>query len=708
MNLLYQTERTLIFHSPPEGEQAQCLVKVLNSLNPTPNQIAQFYKEWDILKNLDLSNVRKVIEKTKHEGKPALRLAYIEGASLKKVFDLKKEGDALSVSPANNLEYFLNVAIQITDTLGEIHQQKIIHKDICPDNILLEKQTGNIKIIDFGLATSLNLKTTYLGNPERIQGNLNYISPEQTGRMNRTLDYRSDLYSFGVTLYELLTRKLPFEKEDPLELVHCHLAVTPESPLEYLPTAHTENTIYQVLSQIVLKLLNKNAEDRYQSAFGLKTDLETCLTALKNGTTLTNFKLGLADFSEKFQIPQKLYGRAKELAFLINSYKKISKGDTQLLLVSGYSGVGKSALVYEIHKPLTGNRGYFIEGKFDQFQRNIPYYAWIQAFDNFVQLLLTENQIQLEYWKARFLSALGGKGKVLTNLLPSLIKIIGLQPDLPELSPKENQNRFNIVFTKFVRTIAHKEHPLFIFIDDWQWTDIPSLDLLEKLLLEIKVEYLLIVGAYRNNEVSTDHPFANTLAKIKQKGKRASEIHLNNLQPEDINRLIADTLNCPLEYCQPLSKLIYHKTNGNAFFLRQMLQSLYEKEAIRLKYDTRIGMRWDWDMHEIEGLKITDNVVELMVEKAQQLPENTRKVLELAACIGTLFPLSVLSLIYQKTTAATYRDLHIALEEGLVVPSNEQYTFSHDRIQQAVYSLIPEKEKGGFHYNGFFTNIMLG
>ncbi len=422
------------------------------------------------------------------------------------------------------------------------------------------------------------------------------------------------------------------------------------------------------------------------------------MNAVKTEKDLSLFQLGLADFSEKFQIPQKLYGRGTELTTLVNVYKSVSQGDTQLLLVSGYSGVGKSAIIYEIHKPLTENKGYFIEGKFDQFQRNIPYYAWIQAFDNFVQLLLTENQTQLEKWKIRFLIALDGKGKVLTDLLPSLMKIIGAQADLPELSPKENQNRFNTVFSEFIKTIAQKEHPLFIFIDDWQWTDIPSLDLLEKLLLEAKVEHLLIAGAYRNNEVSADHPFAKTRARISQQGKTITAIHLDNLQKEDINDLIADTLKCPLEYCQPLSQLIFNKTNGNAFFLRQMLQSLYEKEAIKLRYDSRIGMQWDWDMQEIESLKITDNIVELMVEKAQKLPNSTRKVLELAACIGTLFPLSILSLIYQKNTKETYQDLLIALEEGLVVPSNDKYTFSHDRIQQAVYSLIPKKEKEHFHY----------
>ena len=696
MKPLYQTERTLILHSPAEGKQPPLLIKVLNTPHPTTAQIEQFYTEWNIAKKLDIPSVRKVVEKTQYQGKPALRLVYIEGQTLKAAF--LKEDTIEKVTPAFDPKQFLEISIQIVDALDQIHQQKIIHKDICPHNILIEEETQLVKIIDFGLATSLNLKTTYLGNPERIQGNLNYISPEQTGRMNRTLDYRSDLYSLGVTLFELLTGKLPFEKEDPLELVHCHLAIEPVFPLDIFTKTQQQNPVLQVLSRIILKLLNKNAEDRYQSAFGLKADLETCLTALENSTVLHGFQAGRSDFSKKFQIPQRLYGRTKELAVLNNTYQSISGGRNHLLLVSGYSGVGKSALVYEIHKPLTENRGYFIEGKFDQFQRNIPYYAWIQAFDNFVQLLLTENPVQLENWKTQFLSRLKGQGKVLTNLLPSFEKIIGPQAALIELPPKENQNRFNTVFTNFVKTIAQKEHPLFIFIDDWQWTDIPSLDLLEKLLLDVEIPYLLITGAYRNNEVTADHAFANTLEKIKKQGHFSQEIQLENLQEIHINQLLADTLKCALKYCQPLSQLIYAKTKGNAFFLRQMLQSLYEKDAIQLKYDTKIGMRWDWDMSEIEGLKITDNVVELMVEKAQQLPENTQKVLELAACIGTLFPLSILSLIYQKSEKATYQDLRIALEEGLIVPVGEEFTFSHDRIQQAIYSLIPDKEKEGFHY----------
>lgn len=686
-NPFHQKEQSLIFRCKDEQGQS-LLLKILNISLPSSAAIRQFYEEYELTQPLKTPNIRRVLEKGVWEGKPALLLEYIEGQTIKQAFVKQKQP----------LQFLLKIAIQLAATLDKIHQEKIIHKDISSENILVHVATQKATIIDFGIATRLNLKAIYLGNPIHVQGNLSYISPEQTGRMNRTLDYRSDLYSLGITLYEMLTGRLPFDKEDPLELVHCHLAIPARPPHEWVSNRKEEMPWLIILSEIIVKLLSKNAENRYQSAFGLKADLKNCLAAFEEGIHLSNFQLGQNDFSHKFHIPQKLYGRAKELAILTNTYKNISEGSTQLLLISGYSGVGKSALVYEIHKPITENRGYFIEGKFDQFQRNIPYYAWIQAFENFVNLLLTENQSKLEEWKRQFLAVLNGQGKVLTTFLPSLEKIIGSQPNIPELSPAENQNRFNRVFTNFVKTIARPQHPLFIFIDDWQWTDTSSLRLLEKLMTDVGNKYLLITGAYRDNEVSHEHLFQQTLDKLTSLARPILAIKLSNLLQTDINQLIGDTLKCPLEYCQPLSKLIYTKTNGNAFFLRQMLQSLYEKGALKLKFDARIGMRWDWNMTEIEGLKITDNVVELMVEKAQQLPSNTRKVLELAACIGTLFQLPILSVIYQKSEKKTYEDLLIALEEGLIIPAGVQFTFAHDRIQQATYSLIPEKDKEQFHF----------
>ncbi|MCP9234860.1 AAA family ATPase [Lewinella sp. JB7] len=684
--LLFHSERTQILRVPAQAERAASVLKVLNLPNPTAEQVHEFYNEWRVLRTVDRPGIRPVLEKLTYGGKPAMRLAYIEGRTLREV--------AQEPMPLATL---LDYAIQLSEILEELHRSDIIHKNVCPDNVMVETASGAVWLIDYGIATRLNVKATYLGSPEHIAGNLAYISPEQTGRMNRTLDHRSDFYSLGVCLYELWTGRLPFLSSDALELVHCHLAVVPTQAREWIARRKPIDAAEEAFSRILQKLLRKNAEDRYQSARGIRADLDWCRSNIDRPAGAAAFCPGRGDFSERFEIPQQLYGREAEIKFLIDTYRKTGGGVTQLLLVSGHSGVGKSALVYEIHKPLTESKGYFIEGKFDQYQRNFPYYAWIQAFDNLVQLLLTESPVRLERWKRTFLRALAGRGRVLTELIPSLEKIIGPQRELPELPPRENQQRFHTVLTQFVRTVARPRHPLFVFIDDWQWADAPSLEVLE-LLTRSSDSALIITGAFRDNEVPTNHPFRRCIRRIRESDCRVSEITLESLSTADINRLIADTVGCTVEEARPLSHLLAGKTNGNAFFLRQMLQSLYERGGIEPVDDPRTGKRWKWDMAKITALRITDNVVELMVEKISQQPADTQRVLDLASCIGTLFPLQILSVVYQRDESETFDHLQPALREGFILPTADQFAFAHDRIRQAVYSRVPEEKREGVHY----------
>ena len=524
--------------------------------------------------------------------------------------------------------------------------------------------------------------------PEIIAGTLAYMAPEQTGRMNRSIDIRSDLYSLGITLYQMLTGHLPFDAADPLEWVHCHIARQPTPPDERV-------AVPEPLSAITMKLLAKNAEERYQTASGLEADLRRCLAQWQSDGRIDAFPLGAHDASDRLLIPEKLYGREGEIDVLLAAFDRVvTHGTPELVLVSGYSGVGKSSVVNELHKALVPPRGLFASGKFDQYKRDIPYATLAQAFQTLIRQILVKSEADVERWRGSLQEVVGPNGQLIVNLIPELEFIIGKQPPAAELPPRDAQNRFQLVFRRFLGAFARKEHPLALFLDDLQWMDAASLELLEYLVTNSETQHLLLVGAYRDNEVGAAHPLMRTLEAIRKAGARVEEIVLAPLGIDDVGRLVADALHCEADSSHPLAKLVHEKTGGNPFFAIQFLTALAEEGL--LSRDPDAGA-WIWDLARIRAHGYTDNVVDLMVEKLKRLSGTAQTALQQLACLGNVVEIASLSLVFGESEETIHTSLLEAVRAGLILRLEGSYAFLHDRIQEAAYALIPEDERAGAH-----------
>ena len=666
---IYSGVNTVIYRGIWQKHNLPVIVKTLKSEYPTLEEITRLRHEYKIRKNLiNLEDIVNCYRIETHDNGVALTLEDFGGLALSNFL----------TSIKLNLTQFLEIAVQLAQSLGKIHQNQIIHKDIKPHNIIIHPETYQVKITDFSISSRLVRENASPSYPNLLEGTLAYISPEQTGRMNRAIDYRSDFYSLGVTFYEMLTGELPFSAIDPLELVHCHIARIPPTPHSLKPE------IPEAISAIVMKLLAKTAEDRYQSADGLRFDLETCLAQLQASGNISDFTAGNADRAGQLLIPQKLYGRETEVAALLAAFNRVSgvenKTDShagvELILVSGYSGIGKSCLVNEVQKPIVRQRGYFISGKFDQFKRNIPYASVIQAFQSLIRQLLTESAASIVTWKQKLLSALGSSGKVVTDVIPEVELIIGKQPEVPQLGPTESQNRFNLVFKQFITVFTAKKHPLVVFLDDLQWADSASLKLIELLVTDSESKYLLLIGAYRDNEFSATHPLIQTIENIQKTGaglsEKISNIVLNPLDLSHVEQLISETLESKnSEKIQLLAELLFNKTQGNPFFLTQLIRTLYQEKL--LVYDFPLS-RWQWDIDHIQAIGITDcNVVELIARNIRKLPLSAQSALKLAACIGNRFNLEVLAIVSEKSQKETALSLWDALQAGLILPLSNDY-----------------------------------
>ncbi len=678
LEALRKDEEFILYRGRSKDDGSRVLVLSSVAEYPAPEILKWLEHAYSLREELDPRWAARPFAMARHWNRTVLLLDDPGGVPL----------DRLLGQPLN-VAFLLRLAISLSTAIGHLHQRGVIHKDIKPANVLVNSDAGQCWLMGFGIASRLPRERQAPDPPESIAGTLAYMAPEQTGRMNRSIDSRSDLYSLGVTLYQMLTGSLPFTAFDPMEWVHCHIARKPVAPRERL-----ENVPVPV-SQIIMKLLAKTAEERYQTAAGLESDLRHCLSQWERQGRIDPFSLGEHDAPDRLLIPEKLYGRAREVDALLASFDRIVKsGAPELVLVSGYSGIGKSSVANELHRVLVPPRGLFASGKFDQYKRDIPYSTLVQAFQSLARPLLGKSEAELASWRHALLEALGPNGQLMVNLVPELKLIIGEQPPVPELPPQQAQSRFQLVFRRFIAVFARPEHPLALFLDDLQWLDPATLDLLEDLLTQPDVQHLMLIGAYRENEVSSAHPLMRKLEAIRKAGAIVHEIILAPLAREDLGRLIGDSLHCEPERATPLAQLVHEKTAGNPFFAIQFLSALAEEQLLTFDHG---DARWSWNLDRIHAKGYTDNVVDLMVGKLNRLPVETQRALQQLACMGSSAEFALLTMVCEDSREDIHGRLWEAVRTGLVFRSEGAYRFLHDRVQEAAYSLIPPDSRAAAH-----------
>lgn len=695
---LYSSASTRIWRAAAVADGRPVVLKILSE-DEAQHQphYAQFQREFQIMRALhEVDGVNRAHALESVNDALMIVSEDIGGRSLAQVL----EGGPLP--PAAGLP----LAIRLADILAGVHAQGVIHKDLTPANIVWNRATGALRLIDFGIASQLNQERSGFQSVHELEGTLHYVSPEQTGRVNRGMDSRSDLYTLGVTLYHLFTGVLPFGGRHGIELVHAHIALAPKPPHLCNPA------VPPLLSDVIMRLMAKNADDRYQSAAGLAHDLRLCAAALQDGAPAAPaFTLGAHDALGSFRIPGKLYGREREIEAIVAAFERAASGPAELLLVGGFAGSGKTALVHEVHQPLTQRHGGYIEGKFDQYQRDVPFYAWRMAFEGFCHLLLKEDETALARWRERILGAVDGQGKVLAEVIPSIELVIGPQPAVIALSGSQALNRLHYVFGAFLQAVCSARHPLAVFIDDWQWADAGSLSLLEAVMAQPRLQSLLLICAYRDNETPPAHPFAQALARLRAAQVPLDAIDVQALALDDVRQMVSDTLagSPGSSAIDALARLLYDRTHGNAFFLRQLLTELHGSGALHYDLAQR---QWQWREDNIAALAIADNVVSLMGAKIARLPGPVRQALLYASCIGDRFELATLAALVGQPPHEVAAELEQALQAGIVAPvgvnyriarqqgytDGVHYRFIHDRVRQAAYGMLGEETRARLHY----------
>jgi predicted ATPase/signal transduction histidine kinase/DNA-binding response OmpR family regulator len=681
-NTIYKTDEIFIFQALREKHNAPVIIKVPGGEDlEKPSLLLE--NEFKLIQDLNISQLIK----------PNTFLK--EGSCSMAVYEIDADIPLKTMIKENSIDMktFFFIAFQIINLMEELHQKKIVHKNFNTHNFIINRDSLKVSLIDLSIAILIPKEHLIHSAQNIAEQTLPYISPEQTGRINRFLDYRTDYYSLGVTLFELLTGEFPLKALSPIGWAHCHIAKKPKAPSDI------NKNIPESLSRIILKLLDKNAEDRYQTTWGLKYDLELCRKSLQSKESEFFFGLGERDIPNTLKDCGHLYGRDEEIQLLKNIFSKVSNGSSDLLMVSGYSGIGKTALVTEVRKPLTLRNGFFITGKFDQLKKNIPYFAIFQSFQELVKQILTEEEKTIKYFKQELLNILGPNGQIIINVIPEVELIIGKQPPVSKVGPDEAQNRFNQVFLNFIKVFTKKEHPLTIFLDDLQWADSASLTLLQLIILE-KPGYFFLIGAYRDNEVSATHPLISMLNNLEENHIDLNQISLKPLEAIHVNHIISDALGIPIKECLSLSLHVYQKTEGNPFFVKVFLNSLYAEKLITFvqpDFKNKNSINWVWDIKKINQEQATENVVEFMANRIKQLPDQTQQLLSLSAIIGSSFDTSLLGIITQKSEKKIQTHLHPTINAGMILKIGNEYRFVHDRVQEAAYSLIPAHQVEEMH-----------
>ena len=695
---LDENSHSVMYRVLRESDGQSFLAEVLKEEFPSIDRVVTLKRDHEIASSLrHIPGVIQMIALEKINNRIALFMEDFRGRTLESFLAQKREF---------TLEEVLEIGVRISEGLDRIHSEHVIHKNLNPSSILFHPESFELRIIHFGLASLLPQETPGLGSVSGPQEILRYLSPEQTGRSNYALDYRSDYYSFGAILYHLAAGRAPFEAADPAKLIHLHLTKIP------VLLSQIRQGAPRALAEIVHKLLSKNPGERYQTAVGIRKDLAECLSRIGAGERDFIFPVGAHDLSENLVISQKFYGRESEVEVLQKGLQDVIQGKRVLVLVSGYSGVGKTSLVRQLFPPLIRWKGYYVAGKFDQLERSRPYTAFVEAFRELLRQVLAEPQDEIEKWRKTLLEALGANGQIMVELVPELEQIIGKQPALHDLDTSARQNRFLLVIQKFIGVFATADRPMVMFLDDLQWIDSASLRLLELVTSSPDTLGVYLIGAYRDSEITAAHPLLLTLVEIQKREVQLYRISLPPLSLNEVNALLGDTLHCDPRQAFQLAQVLHEKTDGNPFSIKTFLQALFDEGCLKLDPETGA---WEWTLETVRRKTISENVADLLVEKLEKLPFEALSLLKCAACIGCQFDLDILSFVLEKSPLETIRALwpivvagHLiplshayrAIEQGELEgerPGAMEYKFAHDRVQQVAYSMISEVERLRLH-----------